>query len=107
MGTLFSDMLQFAEGLLDHWVAFATGSAPVMLIGLPSATNRSSQHGRNTIILPSFAPAERRGHGIAASPAGALRTRAKPLRFLQADSSGASFRLIRQVRTSHQKRLAK
>jgi hypothetical protein len=26
MGTFFSDIFQFALDLLDHWVAFATGS---------------------------------------------------------------------------------
>jgi hypothetical protein len=33
MGAILSDVLQFADGLLEHWVAFATGSVPVMILG--------------------------------------------------------------------------
>src|SRR5258705_10413191 len=33
MEAFFSDILEFALGLLDHWVAFATGSVPVMIVG--------------------------------------------------------------------------
>jgi hypothetical protein len=34
MESLLSDIMQFADGLLDHWVAFATGSIPVMILGI-------------------------------------------------------------------------
>jgi hypothetical protein len=33
MAALLSDILQFGLRLLDHWVAFATGSVPVMIVG--------------------------------------------------------------------------
>jgi hypothetical protein len=33
MAAFFSDILQFVGDLMDHWVAFATGSVPVMVVG--------------------------------------------------------------------------
>jgi hypothetical protein len=32
MATLFSDIVQFADDLLDHYVAFGTGSLPVLVL---------------------------------------------------------------------------
>jgi hypothetical protein len=34
MAKFFVDLLQFMDALIDHWVAFVTGSVPALLLGI-------------------------------------------------------------------------
>jgi hypothetical protein len=55
MGPLLSDIVQFADGLLDHWVAFATGSVLVMILGIwERAKNRTASFRFYVVVVLAF-----------------------------------------------------